>query len=72
MDPDLMHPSGERSAENYTRLSVKVHPFKLRPAFFTVRRDFANTDLVADHFNRLTAFSTTPEKGKFNRSIGRD
>ena len=31
MDPDLMHPSCEGSAEHHAGAAVEAHPLKLRP-----------------------------------------
>ena len=37
MNPDLMHPASERSAEDHAGLPVVVHPLELGPTFFALR-----------------------------------
>ena len=60
VDSDLMHPAGERSAENHTGRSVEAHPLELRPALLAVTGDLADPDLVADHLHWLGALGQTP------------
>ena len=64
MDPDLVHSSGERSAEDYTGSAVVIKPFELGAALLAARRDFAHANLVADHLHRLSALCHTPVKRK--------
>ena len=60
VDSDLMHPAGERSAENHTGRPVEAHPLELRPALLAVAGDLAHSDLVADHLHWLGALCEAP------------
>lgn len=55
MDSDLMHSTGEWLAKDDTRLAVVPELLEFGQAIFALRRNFANPDLVADHFNGLQA-----------------
>ena len=60
VDSDLMHPPGERSAENHTGRPIEAHPLELRPALLAVTGDLADPDLVADHLHWLGALCQSP------------
>ena len=60
MDPDLVHSSGERSAEDYTGSAVVIKPFELGAALLAVGRHLAHADLVAHHLHRLRALRSSP------------
>lgn len=83
MNPNLMHSSSKRSADDNTknRKSKATHfidfkhiypnlpspiwmveSFKLCSALFSMGRNFADTNFIADNFNGLSAFCYTPER----------
>ena len=68
VDSDLMHPPGERSAENHTGRPIEAHPLELRPALLAVTGDLADPDLVADHLHRLAALRLAPGHSNKNKA----
>ena len=52
MNSDLMHPSGEGSADDDARAVAAVQSLELGPALLAVRTDLAHSDLVAHDFDR--------------------
>ena len=60
MDSDLVHASGERSADDDAGAVAVVQSLELRAALLAVRTDLAHADLVAHHLHRLGAFHDAP------------
>ena len=60
MHPNLMHSSGERPAEHHTGSTIKAQTLELSFTFLSMRRDFANTNLVTYNFYWLCALSQPP------------
>ena len=65
VDPDLMHPSCERPAQDDAGLAVVAQPLELCPAFLAMGRDLAHPNLVTNHLHWLGALSLAPEKRRF-------
>lgn len=55
MDSDLMHSTGEWLAKDDTCLAVVPELLEFGQAIFSLRRNLANPDFIADHFNGLRA-----------------
>ena len=66
VNPDLMHPSCERPAQDDAGLPVVAQPLELCPAFLAMGRDLAHPNLVTNHLNWLGALSLAPEKEGFS------
>ena len=64
MDPNLVHSSGERSAQYHTRSSVIIETFKLSAAFLSTGGNFAHANLVTDDLYGLSTFCHAPIKNK--------
>ena len=64
MDPNLVHSSGERSAQYHTRSSVIIETFKLGAAFLSTGGNFAHANLVTDDLYGLSTFCHAPIKNK--------
>ena len=64
MDPNLVHSSGERSAQYHTRSSVIIETFKLGAAFLSTGGNFAHANLVTDDLHGLSTFCHAPIKNK--------
>ena len=69
MDPNLVHSSGERSAQYHTRSSVIIETFKLGAAFLSTGGNFAHANLVTDDLYGLSTFCHAPIKNKKNINI---
>lgn len=54
-----MHPTRFRLAQHDASLAVETQLLEERAAVFTFGGDFAYSDFVADHFNRLFALHHT-------------
>ena len=61
MNPDLVHPTCEGSADHHTRAPIETHPLKLCPALLPVTRHLAHSDLVAHHLHWLTTLRLASE-----------
>ena len=61
MDPDLVHASGARPAEDDGGGPVEAEALELGVAVLAVGRHLAHADLVAHHLDRLLAVDDATE-----------
>ena len=62
MNPELVHPAGARLAKDDAGFSIVGETFELCLAVLAFRGDSANTDFVADHFDRFRAHDGTTKR----------
>ena len=59
-----MHATSVRPAEDNWRSAIEAQPVEVSMTVLSLRADFAHTDLVANHFDRL--FAHKGSRGKFS------
>jgi hypothetical protein len=64
MNSDLVHPAGARLAKDDAGLSIVREALELRLTVLAFGGDPANTDFVADHFDRFRAHDVSTGKRK--------
>jgi hypothetical protein len=64
MNSDLVHPAGARLAQDDAGLSIVREALELRLTVLAFGGDPANTDFVADHFDRFRAHDVSTGKQK--------
>jgi hypothetical protein len=62
MNSDLVHPAGSRLAKDDAGLSIVRETLELRLTVLAFRGDSANTDFVANHFDRFRAHDVPTKK----------
>jgi hypothetical protein len=68
MNPDLMHSAGVWFAEDNTRRSIEAQLFESCRAILALRRHFANTNFVANHFDGFFALNDSSERLRTNKN----
>ncbi len=64
MDPNLVHSSCEGATDDNAGSPIVIESLEFGSTLLATGRDFADTNFVADHLDRLGAFRDTPKSQK--------